>query len=138
MFIAKYQRASLFRITAVLVFALLIASCGGGGAASGNVVEQYYSAIENGDADTAASFFADDVVVTTPSGNVLTGIDAVKERFIPFDLQFMDRVEFLTDFTESDGKLSWSQTYYEVNGNTFTSECEVTLENSRIVEWVFR
>ena len=138
MFIGKYQRASLFRITAVLVFALLIASCGGGGAASGNVVEQYYSAIENGDADAAASFFADGAVVTTPSGNVLNGIDAITAQFIPYDLQFMDRVEFLTDFTESNGSLSWSQTWHHVEGDTFTSDCEVTLENGNIVEWVFK
>ena len=138
MFIGKNQKASLFRIASVFAVAFFIASCGGGRSMPSNIVGQYYSAIENGDADTAASLFASDAVVTTPSGNVLTGKDAITGQFIPFDLQYMDRVEFLTGITENDGKLSWSQTYYEIEGNTFTSECEMMLENGKIVEWIFQ
>ena len=40
------------------------------------MVTEYYSAIENGDAEAAASLFAEDAIIVTPSGNVLTGIDA--------------------------------------------------------------
>ena len=137
MFIGKDQRVGLLSIVSIFAIAFVVASCGGGGSTPNNVVVQYYSAIEAGDADTAASFFADDVVITTPSGNVLTGIDSITGQFIPYDLQNMDRVEFLTDFTESNGKLSWSQAYHELGGNTFESKCEVTTENGKIVEWIF-
>lgn len=137
MFIGKNQRTRLMRFIVIFTVALLVASCGGGSTSS-NVVEQYYAAIENGDADAAAALFAEDAVITTPSGSVLTGIDAITGRFIPFDLQYMDRVEFFTDFTEVDGRISWSQTYYEKSGNSFNSTCVVTLENGKIVDWYFR
>ena len=137
MFSDKDQGFGLLRIVFIFALAFLVASCGGGGSTPNNIVTQYYNAIEAGDADTAASFFADDAVITTPSGNVLTGIDSITGQFIPFDLQYMDRVEFLTDFTESNGKLSWVQAYHELDGNTFESKCEVTIENCRIVEWKF-
>ena len=138
MFICKKQSASLLRIASIFAIAFLTVSCGGAGSVPNNIVGQYYSAIENGDANIAASFFADEAVVTTPSGNILTGIDAIKTQFIPYDLQFMDSVEFLTDFTETDGKLLWSQAWHHVEGDTFESECEVTMENGKIVEWVFQ
>ena len=138
MFTIKIQKARLLKIIFIFVIALLVTSCGGGGTTSKNVVEQYYAAIENGDADAAAALFADDAVVTTPSGNVLTGIDAITGQFIPYDLNSMDRVEFITDFTETDGRLSWSQQYYEKSGNTFESSCVVTIENGKIVDWFFR
>ena len=137
MFNNKNQRVSLLRIASIFVIVFLAASCGGGGSNSENVVEQYYGAIENGDADAAASLFAEDAVITIPSGYVLTGIDAITGQFIPFDLQFMDRVEFLSDITESNGKISWVQAYHEIDGNSFESRCEITLENGKIVEWVF-
>ena len=133
MFIGKN---SLLRIVCLFAIVFLTASCGGGQEGP-NVVEQYYSAIENGDADAAASFFADDAMVTVPSGNVQNGIDAIASTFISIDLESMDRVEFLSDFTESNGKLSWTQEYHFVDGNSFSSECEVTIENDKIVEWVF-
>ena len=138
MFIGKNQRVRLLSIVSIFAIALLVTSCGGGGSTSNNIVRQYYSAIEAGDADAAASLFADNVVITTPSGNVLTGIDSITGQFIPFDLQYMDHVEFITDFTENNGKLSWSQAYYELDGNSFESDCEVTIENGKIVEWVFK
>jgi hypothetical protein len=138
MFIGKSQRISLVKISFIFVIVVLTASCGGGGATSSNIVEQYYSAIKARDADAAAAFFADDAVVTTPSGNVLTGIDAIESNFIPFDLEFMDRVEFLSDFTESNGKISWTQNWHGNEGATFFSECEVTIENGKIVEWIFQ
>ena len=104
MFIAKN---SLLRIASLFAIVFLTASCWRWSEDLNNIVGQYYSAIENGDADTAASLFAEQgVVVTTPSGNVLTGRDAVESNFIPYDLQNMDHVEFLSDFTENNGKLS--------------------------------
>ena len=137
MFISKSQRVSLLRIASIFVIAFFATSCGGAESVPTDIVRQYYSAIENEDSNSAASFFADDAVVVTPSGKVITGINEIKDVFIPYDLQNMDRVEFLTDVTESDGKLSWSQTYHEVNGFTFTSDCEITLENGKIVEWLY-
>ena len=134
MFISKN---SLLRIASLFLIVFLAASCGGGQEVPNNIVGQYYSAIESGDADMAASFFAEDAVITTPSGNVLTGKEAIVANFIPFDLQNMDRVDFLSDFTESNGKLTWTQEYHEVEGNSFSSDCEVTIENGKIVEWVF-
>ena len=138
MFIRKIQKFSLLRITFVIAVALLVASCGGGGSTSGNVVEQYYAAIERGDADAAAALFAEDVVVTAPSGTVLTGMDAITARFIPYDLNNMDRVEFFTDFTEVDGRITWSQSYYEKNGTIWNVSCVVTVENGKIVDWYIR
>jgi len=138
MFIEKNQRTSPLRIVFVLAVAFLLTSCGGASSASNNIVEQYYSAIEGRDADTAASFFADGAVITTPSGRVITGIDAITAEFIPYDLQFMNRVEFLTDFTESNGKLLWSQEWHHVEGDTLANDCEITIENGKIVEWVFQ
>ena len=138
MFISKSQKFSLLKTVSIFAIVLLIASCGGAESVPTDIVMQYYSAIEDGDANTAASFFADDAVVVTPSGNVITGIDAIKTNFVPYDLQFMDRVEFLTDFTESNGKLLWTQEWHHVEGDTLANDCEVTLENGKIVEWVFR
>jgi len=137
MFISKNQRASLLRIASIFVIAFLAASCGGGGSVPTDIVAQYYGAIENGDADTAASFFADGAVAITPSGKVITGIDDIKAVFITYDLQNMDRVEFLTDFTESNGKLLWRQEYHQIDGTIIASECEVTIDNGKIVEWAF-
>lgn len=138
MFISRSQRIGLMRTVSIFAIALLFASCGGTESIPTDIVMQYYSAIEEGDADTAASFFADEAVVTTPSGNVITGIDAIETQFIPFDLQFMDSIEFLTDFTESNGKLLWTQEWHHVEGDSFTNECEVTIENGKIVEWIFK
>jgi len=138
MFNNKSQRVNLLRIASIIVIVFLAASCGGAESVPTDIVMQYYSAIENKDSNSAASFFADAAVVVTPSGKVITGIDEIKEVFIPYDLQNMDHVEFITDFTESNGKLSWSQTYHEVNGFTFTSDCEITLENGKIVEWLLQ
>jgi len=138
MFNDKSQRVSLLRIASIFIIICLAASCGGAQAVPTDIVMQYYSAIENEDSNSAASFFADDALVVTPSGKVITGIDEIKEAFILYDLQNMDRVEFLTDFSESNGRLSWSQTYHEVNGFTFTSDCEITLENGKIVEWLLQ
>jgi len=135
------HKNNLLRIAFIFAIVLLTASCGGGGGgqeAPDNIVGQYYSAVENGDADAAASVFAENAMVTTPSGNVITGVDAIKSEFIPYDLQFMDHVAFLSDFTESNGKLSWTQEWHHIEGDTFTSDCEVTIENGRIVEWVFK
>jgi len=138
MFISKSQRVSLLKIVSIFVIVFLAASCGGAESVPTDIVMQYYSAIENKDSNSAASFFADDAVIVTPSGKVITGIDEIKGAFIPYDLQNMDQVEFITDFTESNGKLSWSQTYHEVNGFTFTSDCEITLENGKIFKWTFQ
>ena len=138
MFIGKGQRFSFLRIASIFVIVLLVASCGGIESVPTDIVMQYYSAIEAGDANIAASFFADEAVVVTPSGNVITGIDAIKAQFIPYDLQFMDRVEFLTDFTESNGKLLWTQEWHHVEEDSFVNECEVTIENGKIVEWIFQ
>ncbi len=138
MFISTSQRFSLLRTAYLFAIVLLIVSCGGTESVPTDIVEQYYSAIEDGDANTAATFFANDAVVLTPSGKVITGVDAIKAEFIPYDLQFMDRVEFLTDFTENNGKLLWSQVWHHVEGDTLTNECEVTIENGKIVEWVFQ
>ena len=121
----------------LIIAALVLASCGGSGSGADNIVNEYYSAIENGDADAAASLFAEDAVIVTPSGKVLTGIDAIKSSFIPYDLQNMDRVEFLSDFTESGEKITWMQEWHHVEGDVFTSDCEVTTENGKIVEWLF-
>jgi len=137
MLIGKVQKVSLLKVTLIFAIALLVTSCGGGGSAQNNVVQQYYSAIEAGNADAAAALFAEDAVITTPSGNVVTGLDAINGQFIPYDLNSMDRVEFLSDFTESNGKITWLQAYHELGGNTFESKCEVTIENGKIVEWVF-
>lgn len=49
----------------------------------------------------------------------------------------MDRVEFLSDFTESGEKITWMQEWHHVEGDTFMSDCEVTTENGKIVEWLF-
>jgi len=137
--ISKSQKVCLLRAVSIFAIVLLTASCGGAESVPTDIiVSQYYSAIENGDANSAVSFFADGAVVVTPSGNVITGIDAIKAQFIPYDLQFMDRVEFLTDFTENNGKILWSQEWHYVEGDTFTNECEVTIENGKIVEWVFQ
>jgi len=138
MFIGKSQKASLLRIVSIFAIVFLTASCGTGGSAPNDIVRQYYRAIENGDGNAAASFFADDAVVVTPSGNVITGIDAIKETFIPYDLQLMDHVEFLTEFTENNGKLTWSQVWHHVEGDTLSNDCEVTVENGKIIEWVFK
>lgn len=135
MFKNKSQRVGLFRIATIFVIVFLAAACGGAESVPTDVVKQYYSAIENEDSNSAASVFAEDAMVVTPSGKVLTGIDEIKEAFIPYDLQNMDRVEFITGFTESNGRLSWSQTYHEVNGSAFTIDCMITLENGKIAEW---
>ena len=137
MFIGKSQSVILFRIASMFAIIFLAVACGGG-QEDPNLVEQYYSAIENGDADMAASFFAEDAVVTVPSGKVFTGIDAIKSEFIPYDLQYMDRVDFLSDFKESNGKLSWTQDWHGNEGDTFSFKCEVTVENGKIVEWVLQ
>ena len=138
MFISKRQRVSLLRIASIFFIAFFATSCGGAGSASNNIVEQYYRAIEGRDADTAASFFADGAEITTPSGRFITGIDAITAEFIPYDLQFMDRVEFITDFTETNGKIFWSQEWYHVEGDTLANDCEITIENGKIVEWIFQ
>lgn len=133
----RNQRHRILGSLILIIAAFVLASCGGSGSGEDNIVNEYYSAIENGDADAAASLFAEDAVIVTPSGNVLTGIDAIKSTFIPYDLQNMDRVEFLSDFSESGGKISWTQTWHHVEGDAFMSDCEVTTENGKIVEWLF-
>lgn len=138
MFTGKSQRVSLLGIASIFAVVFLAVSCGGGKSVSTDIVRQYYSAIENGDANSAASFFADEAVIVTPSGNVITGLDAIKAQFIPYDLQLMDHVEFLTDFKENNGKLTWSQVWHHVEGDTLSNDCEVTIENGKIVEWVFK
>jgi len=138
MFTGKSQRVSLLRITSIFAVVFLAASCEGGKSVSTDIVRQYYSAIEHGDANSAASFFADEAVVVTPSGKVINGIDAIKEVFIPYDLQFMDRVEFLSDFSESNGKLLWKQEYHHIDGDIFANDCEVTIVDGKIVEWLFQ
>jgi len=134
---SRNQRRRILGSLFMIIAAFVLASCGGSGSGADNIVNEYYAAIENGDAEAAASLFAEDAVIVTPSGNVLTGIDAIRSSFIPYDLQFMDRVEYLSDFTESGGKISWSQAWHHVEGDTFMSDCEVTTENGKIVEWLF-
>jgi ketosteroid isomerase-like protein len=121
----------------LLTIAILSASCSGAEPGPTDVVRQYYSAIEDGDADAAASLFSEEAVIVTPSGNTVRG-DLIKSEFIPFDVRFMDRVEFLTDFTESNGKVSWTQEYHSIEGNSFVNECEVIIEDGKIVEWLFK
>lgn len=125
--------------SSVIIFAVvfLVASCGGDEPETNNPVRGYYLAIEEDDADTAASFFAENALIVTPSGNVISGVDEISSQFIPYDLQFMDRVEFLTDFTESDEKISWSQAWHHVDGDSFVNDCEITMEDGKIVEWHF-
>ncbi len=123
-------------IVIIFVMAVLLASCGGTTSDPGDIVMEYYTAIENGDADAAAAFFSEDAMVVTPSGNTLRSL-AIKSEFIPYDLQNLDHVDFQTDFTESDGKITWTQAYHHVDGSIFTSDCEVTVEDGKIVEWVF-
>ena len=138
MIISKSQAVSLLRTASIFAIVFLIASCGGAETVPTDIVVQYYNAIEDGDANSAALFFADEAVIVTPSGNVITGIDTIKGKFIPYDLQYMDRVEFLTDFTENNGTLSWSQVWHDYNGDTLENECEVTIEDGKIVEWIFK
>jgi ketosteroid isomerase-like protein len=138
MFMSNSQTVSLLRTVFIFVIAFLTASCGGVETTPTDIVAHYYSAIKEGDANNAASFFADEAVIITPSGNVITGIDAIKGKFIPYDLQYMDHVEFLTDFTANNGTLSWSQVWHDYNGDTLENECEVTVENGKIVEWIFK
>jgi ketosteroid isomerase-like protein len=133
---SKGQRINLSRSATIFAIAILSASCTGAEPGPADIVRQYYSAIEDGDADAAAALFSEDALIVTPGGNIVRG-DSIKSQFIPFDLQFMDRVEFLTEFTESDGKVSWEQEYHHVEGNWFVNKCEVTIEDGKIVEWSF-
>jgi ketosteroid isomerase-like protein len=133
---SKSQRISLSRSATIFAIAILVAACSGAEPDPADIVRQYYSAIEDGDADAAASLFSEAAVIVTPSGNTVRG-ESIKSEFIPFDLQFMDRVEFQTDFTESNGKVSWTQEWHHIEGGSFMNECEVTIEDGKIVEWLF-
>jgi ketosteroid isomerase-like protein len=132
----KSERINLLRCATIFAIAILAAACAGAEPSPTDIVSQYYIAIEDGDADAAASLFSEEAVIVTPGGNTVRG-DSIKSEFILFDLQFMDRVEFLTDFTESNGKVSWTQEYHSIEDNSFVNECEATIEDGKIVEWLF-
>ena len=135
--ISKKNRGLLLRGVITLAITFMIASCAGGGGESGNVVTQYYDAVSAGDADAAAALFAEDAMVVIPSGNTLTGLDDITSSFIPYDLENMERVDFQSEFTESDGKVLWTQEYVQKDGFSFVSNCEIILENGKIIEWRF-
>jgi ketosteroid isomerase-like protein len=98
---------------------------------------EYYEAIENDDPDAAAALFSDTATIVTPSGNTVSG-DAIKSQFIPYDLQFMDRVEFLSEFSQSNGNVTWTQEYHQIEGGSFQSDCVIKVEDGKIVEWLFQ
>jgi len=132
--LSKDKRIHLFRSAFIFAMSILLAACGGTTSDPGDIVMEYYTAIENGDADAAAEQFSETATVVVPSGTIFTG-DEISE-FIFFDLQFMDHVEFQTDFTESNGKITWFQIYHHVDGDTWVQKCEVTIEDDKIVEWL--
>lgn len=61
------------RFMVLLAIGVILGGCGGSEPTPEDLVMEYYAAIEAGDADLAASVFADDAVIVIPSGNVLTG-----------------------------------------------------------------
>jgi ketosteroid isomerase-like protein len=130
------RRTSIFPTVLIFAITLLFTSCTGTETSPIDIVSQYYNAIEAGDADAAAAFFSEDAMIVTPSGNTLQG-ESGKDQFINYDLQFMDHVDFQSEFTENDGKIMWKQEYYHIDGNTFVSDCEVTVQDGKIVEWIF-
>ena len=134
---SRSQRSLPARFLVILTIALLLAACGGAAPEPGDVINQYYTAIENGDADAAAAVFAENAVIVTPNGNVVDGIDAITSQFIPFDLDFMDHVAYQSEFSESNGKITWTHEWHHVDGGVFVNDCEITLENGKIVEWLF-
>lgn len=130
----KDKRIHLFRSAIIFAMAILLASCGGMKSDPGDIVMEYYTAIENGDADAAAALFSETARAVVPSGTTFTGDEIT--QFISYDLQFMDHVEFQTDFTESNGKITWTQEYHHVDGNSWVQKCEATIEDDKIVEWL--
>ena len=120
-----------------IAITILLVSCGGTSPDSGAIVGQYYDAIENDDPDAAVALFADSATIMTPSGNTVSG-DSIKSQFIPYDLDFMDRVEILSDFIQSNGKVTWTQEWHHIEGDSFLNNCEVTVEDGKIVEWLFQ
>lgn len=129
--------SSLFTFAIIFTITIMSASCSGAKTSSIDIISRYYRAIEAGDADAAASLFSEDALIVTPSGKRVSG-DSIKSEFIPYDLQFMDRVDFQTDFTESNGKITWKQEWHHIDGGTsFINECEVTVQDGKIVEWLF-
>ena len=135
--ISRNRWRFLSRFVITLAIALLIASCASGGSATGDAIRQYYDAINAGDADAAAALFAEDAVVVVPTGNTLTGIEAISSTYILFDLENMEKVDFQSEFTVSSDKVLWTQEYTMKDGSSFVSNCEVTLKNGKIVEWVW-
>jgi major membrane immunogen (membrane-anchored lipoprotein) len=135
------NHSSAIRISQLFILwisiSMLLVSCGGSAPDPGDLVMQYYNAIENDDSDAAAALFSDAATIVTPSGNTVSG-DAIKSQFIRYDLQFMDRVEFLSEFSQSNGKVTWTQEYHQIEGNSFLTDCEIKVEDGKIVEWLFQ
>lgn len=130
------KKISFGSMAIIFAITFLLASCANDQSDSTNIISEYYSAIEAGDAEAATALISEDAMIVTPSGNTLSG-ESGRTQFINYDLDFMDRVDFESDFTESGGKIMWSQTYHHIDGSSFGSDCEVTVQDGKIVEWVF-
>lgn len=137
MFKRSHGRSTLLTL---LLFAslLVLTACGASVAEKGEtIIKDYYAAIEAGDAETAASFFAEDVVIVLASGGLLKGINEAKSTFIPYDLDNLDSVSFLSDFSDRDGWILWNQRYDLKTGGTYLYECEIKIEDGKITNWRF-
>ena len=132
----KENRTLLFGLATIVALAVILTSCAGTASEPGEIVRQYYSAIENGDADAAAALFSETAEIVTPNGNMVSG-DEIESQFISFDIQSMDSVVFLSEFSESNGKITWTQRYFFTGGNSFLCECEITIKDGKIDEWLF-
>jgi hypothetical protein len=131
----SHGRSILFSL---LLFAslLVLTSCGASAAEMGETLyKDYIAAIEAGDGETAASYLAEDVEILLASGNLINGINEARSSFIQYDLDNLDSVTYLTDFTERDGWIVWSERYELKNGGSWEFECKLKFEDGKITKF---